>query len=232
MTSESQKTLELVYGQKLAELLGETWNVSASPNETEWPDLLVNSQSHSFGIEVREIFLDESDKGARKRASETSHAKTLHAIAKSYYQDSEISIKVNILGCIKDREKILNTLQQHTKEIKDFEQIRVEAYSGCVLYIRVLPAQLGQYTRWNYVTDQVGWASKLEPELLEEKIIEKSDKLYKYRKHIEDVRLLLVCNPILNSGKMEYIKSKTIKSHGFNEVYFLSYPETAYKLCS
>jgi hypothetical protein len=42
MTTNYQKNVEESYALKLAELLKETWKIENAPNETSWPDLLVD----------------------------------------------------------------------------------------------------------------------------------------------------------------------------------------------
>ncbi|VAX19015.1 hypothetical protein MNBD_NITROSPINAE02-1041 [hydrothermal vent metagenome] len=41
MTREHQKELEMMYAEKTGELLGETWKVKPSPDEINWPDLII-----------------------------------------------------------------------------------------------------------------------------------------------------------------------------------------------
>ena len=55
----------------------------------------------------------------------------------------------------------------------------------------------------------------------------KSKRLTSYKEAAgEDVRLLLVANRILNSGKSKLVEKTTIDTRGFHVVYFLSYPES------
>ena len=108
----------------------------------------------------------------------------------------------------------------------------LEPSRECVLFVTKLPAQYNGYKEWVYIKDKVGWVGKLDDELIQEKVIEKSKKLDKYIKNIQDVRLLLVCNPSFNSGKFEYTQTIPIDHKGFKEIYFLSNPNIVKKIGS
>lgn len=232
MTTETQKWLELRYATKACEKLDMLWEITPSPNEIDWPDLLVTEDGYRFGLEVREIFPDESFKGSKKRRDEASNVRVITEISEKYYALSEVPIRVKFIGSVSDQELIVNKLVSASSTLKDSEQVRLELAPECVLYITKLHLSFKNYNRWVYVSDQVGWVSNLDAGFIQEKIDEKSAKLVKYIKNINDVRLLLVCNRELNSGKFVCSPEGLINLAGFKEVYFLSYPELACKLSS
>lgn len=78
MTTKHQKNLEVIYAVKAGELLSEAWNVKPSPNENSWPDLIVTTELGKFGLEVREIYPNESIKGSTKKANERNNLKNRH----------------------------------------------------------------------------------------------------------------------------------------------------------
>lgn len=232
MTTETQKWLELRYATKTYEKLGRSWSVTPAPDESDWPDILVVEDGHEFGLEVREIFPDESPKGSINRRSEAGNNQIIRDIAKAYYEGAGLPISVKFIGKISDQAAIVNELWTASKNIAGIDQLRLELSSFTTMYVRKLPASFENYSSWTYVSDRVGWVGKLDTSFVQEKIDEKSAKLEKYTKNIDDIRLLLVCNRELNSGKFVYLPEGEIKLSGFKEVYFLSYPESACVLSS
>lgn len=232
MTTKHQKSLELIYARKTGELLDESWKVEPSPDEVSWPDLIVTTKLEKFGLEVREIYHDESSKGSTKKANEKNNLKKIKELADSYYKVNGSSVKADLLGDIGHHDKLLNTIIREVPQLSEFEQKRIEPYNDCIIYVRRFPDQLGEYKRWNYVSDKVGLVSNIDKDLIERVIDEKAKKLPKYANNISDVRLLLVSNRIFNSGKA-YLKNDIVCDiRGFNNVYYLSYPEAAWRLSS
>jgi hypothetical protein len=86
MTTQNQKQLEIIYAKKASELLGEPWKIEPSPDELSWPDLIVTTDLGKFGLEVREIYLDESSKGSTKKANEQHNLKNIKKLADDYYK--------------------------------------------------------------------------------------------------------------------------------------------------
>jgi hypothetical protein len=224
MTTNYQKRIEEFYALKLAELLKEDWKIKTAPDEVSWPDLLVAYNGKNFGLEVREIYLDESRKGSPKRAKETFHIKQVKLICEQYYKTTGIPILAKFLGSIENVERIVSCITS-MQPLNDFEQIKLEPYLGSVVFVTKLPDSCAKYDRWIYVSDRVGWVSKLDIELIESKILEKARKLQKYSKNIDDVRLLLVSNSELNSGKHQIPDVNELDTQGFKEVYILKYPD-------
>ncbi len=230
MTRHHQKELELIYAEKAAELLNEFWEIEPSPNETSWPDLLVKIESETFGLEVREIYLDESRKGSTKKAYEKMNLKNIQKLADAYYNTNYPPIKVDLLGNIEAHDKLLNAIISEVSQLKKLEQRRIELYSNCVIYLRRLPNNMNKYKRWNHISDKVGLVRNIDEDIIKRVILKKSKKLSKYSKNISDVRLLLVSNRIFNSGKTQLNSEITFDRCGFNTIYYLSYPETVWKL--
>ena len=226
MTTDYQKNIEEAYALKLSELLKESWDVKNAPNEINWPDLIINFNGNEFGLEVREIYTDETRKGSIKKAKESSHIKLVKKICSAYYDVSNIPISVKFLGDIDQISEIIKFITDWVESLKEFEQIRIEPYFGSVVYVTRLPISCGEYNRWVYVSDKVGWVSELNQQLIQSKIVEKSAKLTKYSKNISDVRLLLVCNSLFNSGRHKIPDVNNIQAHGFKAVYVLSYPDS------
>jgi hypothetical protein len=229
MTSQHQKSLEIVYAKKACELLCESWQVEPSPDEVSWPDLIVTTESGQFGLEVREIFLDESKKGSIKKANEKKNLKTINNLADAYYKKTHLAINVNFLGVINHNDLVLNSLIKEARQLFEFEHKRIQLCEGSVIYITRLPDQCAEYRRWKYVSDRVGFLRNIDKDVINSVIIEKAKKLPKYMKNISDVRLLLVSNRIFNSGK-HHLENTTYNASNFICVYYLSYPDEASRL--
>ena len=232
MTTEHQKSLEIMYAKKAGELLDESWEVEPSPNEVSYPDLIVTAESGKFGLEVSEVYLDESSKGSTKKAYEKNNLKNIKNLASTYYKTTGSSINVKFLGdCnIGRNNQLLNAIIGEVKHLSEFEQKRIEPYNGCAIYIRRLPDQLGEYKKWSYVSDRVGWVSNIDKDVIDRVIVRKAKNLQKYAKKISDVRLLLVSDRIYNSGKARLVSDIICDACGFSRVYYLSYPEAIWQL--
>lgn len=232
MTTKYQKSLEIIYAEKTGELLDELWEVEPSPEEASWPDLIVTTELREFGLEVRELYLDESNRESAKKAIENNNMKNINNLANAYYKTTRSSIKADFLGDIGHHDQLFNVLTREVKQLSEFEQKRLEPYNGCIIYILRLPDRLGEYKRWNYVSDKVGWVSKIDQKVIEMAIVEKAKKLPKYAKKISDVRLLLASNRIFNSGKARIAHDIICDACGFNKVYYLSYPVEVWQINS
>jgi hypothetical protein len=226
VTTDYQKNIEEVYALKLSELLKVSWQIESAPNEVDWPDLLINSNGDKFGLEVREIYSDETRKGSMKKAKESSNIQLVKTICNAYYDVSNTPISVKFLGDIGNRAEIISSITNEVQKLKEFEQARLVPYLGSVVFVTKLPMSCGKYNRWVYVSDKVGWVSKLNEQLIQSKISEKAAKLSKYSKNINDVRLLLVCNSLFNSGKYKIPDQNSLKTQGFEAVYILLYPDS------
>jgi hypothetical protein len=232
MTTQLQKSLELIYAKRTGELLNESWNIAPSPDEVSWPDLMVTTEMGKFGLEVREIYLDESSKGSTKKANEKNNLKKIKKLANAYYNSNCSAIRVNLLGDIGHHDKLLSSITNEASQLSEFEQKRIEPYNGCVIYVWRLSDQLGEYKRWNYVSDQVGFVPDINIDIIERVIFEKAKNLQKYSKNISDVRLLLVSDGLFNSGKAHLKNNIICNTYGFNFIYYLLYPESVCKLTS
>lgn len=230
MTRKHQKELEKIYAMKAGELLDETWNVEPSPDEASWPDPIVTTELGKFGVEVREIYLDESIKGSTRKANEKNNLKNIKKSADAYYKVNCSSIKADLLGNIEHHDRLLKAIIAEVPQLSEFEQKRIEPYSGCVIYIRKLPDQLGEYKRWNYVSDKVSWVSNMDKDVIDRAIVEKAKNLSKYTEKISDIRLLLVSDRIYNSGKARLMNEITFNARSFNKIYYLSYPDEVWQL--
>lgn len=242
MTTSKQKEREKLYAAKVATLLGEVWDISEPEDEINWPDLIVKHLDKRFGVEISEIYLDDSQtNGSPMKEDEAYIQNYISDISKEYYQSDNIPINVQLAGLNRKRgrnkkdikeeqEIIINALVSSSKTLKELEKTRVEIFRGCVAYIQRLPESFGKYTRWIYTSDNVGWVYTPSASYFEEKIKKKAKKLSKYKRNLEEVSLILVANRIYNSGRMSIENDIQLKENGFKNVYFLSYPDFVSKM--
>ncbi len=232
VTTKYQKNTEKNYAENTGELLGELWKVESAPDEENWPDLLVSIGKEKFGLEVREIYLDEHKKVSIKNAAESKNRNIIQELASLYYKRSSTPILVNIWGDLHHPEKILSTIINSVPQLSESGQKKIDIRDGCTIFIDRLPDQMGKYTEWNYISDRVGCVQKISKGTINKFITMKAKKLSKYKKNISDVRLLLVSNRLYNSGRSKFLDGLKFGKQGFTEVYYLSYPESVIKLTS
>ncbi|MCO7228744.1 hypothetical protein NH398_05795 [Halomonas sp. CnH100-B] len=237
MTTEAQKRQEILFAKRVASLLGEAWEIKEGKNEEEWPDLTVTHQGDTFGVEVLEINIDNSEEGSKLREKENYAKKYLSQLAENYYQKSSIPINVKLSGINRNKENkgkksktaqkknIIDTLVAISKDIEELEQKRVEIHRGCVAYIRRLPARFKNYNQWEYVPDRVGWVHSPSASFFQKELDKKIENLDKYKKHMHDVRVLLVANRAYNSGRIAFSDDIQLNKNGFKNVYILIFPE-------
>ncbi len=230
MTTKHQKNFEVIYAKKAGELLRETWSVEPSHDETNWPDLIVTTELGEFGLEVREIYPDESIKGSKRKDNERNNQKNIKKLADDYYKANCLSIKVKFLGDISRFDQLLKAIIDEVLQLSVSEQKRIVPYNGCVIYIRKLPEKSREYKKWEYVPDKVGWVRNTDKNIIDMAIVKKAKNLKKYTKKISDIRLLLVSNRIYNSGKDCLMNEVTFNGRGFNRIYYISYPYKAWEL--
>ena len=81
---------------------------------------------------------------------------------------------------------------------------------------------------WFCVNDRAGWVDRNPIDRIAKAIEDKAEKLPRYKKctGLDDIRLLVVANRIMNSGKLSLEECPALDFRGFQAVYFLSYPES------
>ena len=213
-------------------MLKKCWQVKASPDEVNWPDLIVTEETSTIGLEVREIYLDETIGGSPKKALETQNRKQIANLAKDYYLQNKVPVKLNLLGCVGYPEELLQLLTDEVDKLSVWEQKRFEVGDRCVAFITRLPEEFNGYCRWISVSDRVGLVANIEQSRIESVIAKKAEKLEKYKKNISDVRLLIVSNRIYNSGKAQLMQNVQCHLFGFSSVYYISFPDVAYQIPS
>lgn len=225
MTRQRQKEEEKAFVKRAGDLLGENWNILEPPDEHEWPDLLVETDTGSFGIEVRKLYTDESTKGSPNRTAESLRIQQLNKVAALYYKNGSPAIRVQFYGNPENPTGLANDLASTVYSMKIWEQKKITYNCQQRMYVTRLPIEFGKYTRWIIVSDRVGFVGVIESSIVQRVIHEKSENLERYQAHIKDIRLLLVSDRTFNSGKNSFSNIDKLKTEGFDHVYLLSFPD-------
>lgn len=235
MTSELQKRTEHNFALKAFQLLNNQWEII---EQREQPDFIIREGARTFGLEVREIFLNENqDKGGSSiKQTENHRSKQLERFAHSFEKKSDLALHVrllrkpdagNVSECeLKQLHKALTA--EHLESRETGYQTQFLLPCGTKVWVTK-----EFHSRWYILNDRVGWVSQDPIELIQAAIDTKGKKLDTYRKNAgPDVRLLLVANHLNNSGKITIspTTNRYFDLQGFTKVYFLSHPSEALEL--
>lgn len=227
MTRQIQKQSEILYAKNLSKDMGYNWSVEIPPNEDDWPDLLIKTANDVFGLEVRDMYVDESRKGSVEKRDESFRIDLLKELANKYYEKKDVPILLEMQGPFhkehvdKILEYIISTDFQEWETIE--HDISIDA-NKTTLFVERLPITFRAYSRWSCMDDTIGWVERISEGKIEKLVKEKSMNINKYRKNINKVSLLIVANRINNSGKLLLEKKRKINTHGFDRVYFYMHP--------
>ncbi|MBI2916752.1 MAG: hypothetical protein HYY01_02055 [Chloroflexi bacterium] len=223
MTRKRQKIEERLFAERAIALLGEHWTIREPPNEREWPDLLVDTATGSFGLEVRKLYPDEASGGSAKRAAESLHARRLTEVAVRYYAGGAPPARVQFYGL--PPTTLASDLASMVPSMQTWEHKKVTYDSQRWMHVCRLPAELAKYSRWDILTDSIGWVGVIDSSVVQRAIQEKFANLAQHKMHVEDVRLLLACDRTRNSGKLLFGDLPGIEDAGFPHIYLLSFPD-------
>lgn len=230
MIRRRQKIEERLFAERTIALLGESWTIQEPDNEIEWPDLLIKTAIGSFGLEIRKLYADEVSKGSLKRAGESRRARLLKQAAALYYEGGAPPAQVQFYGQPDDPITLANDLATMIPSMQVWEGRKVSYDSQRWMHVYRLPVEYGEYSRWHIVSDSVGWVGVIDISVVQRAIQEKSTRLTRYKRHLDDVRLLLVCDRTMNSGKQIFGNLSGIENAGFNYIYLLSFPDQLIKV--
>ncbi len=223
--NERKKAEERMYAEVAANKLGRKWRLQ----DCESPDFTVTEGEHSFGLELKKIFSGESGQhGSASRFKEGGVEKHLERARRSYETLGGVPVTVRLLGTysVKDMNELVDEL------------LRSDLCSRPVGYEVQLrmPKATAHVTRalrsvWVDVSMRAGWVERNTGKLIQDAIDGKAAFLKVYQRRTgDDVRLLLVADRTLNSGKVQPDLSGHFNLRGFRTVYFLAYPLGAFEL--
>lgn len=153
----------------------------------------------------------------------------MNALRQKYESKEGIPLIVKFVGdmCDENMAAILPALDAmnfSTKPLGDHDIIEVDkGKANLRLHVtRSLQAD------WFSVNHRAGWVDCDPIDRIAKEIEKKSKNLPRYRKcaSLNDIRLLIVANRMMNSGKLSLQEYPELDIRGFPIVYFFSYPES------
>jgi hypothetical protein len=226
VTLPSQKNRERFFIEEAAKLLGKTWSLGP---DRERPDFTVTEGTQQFGIEVCGIFTGPQNRaGSKMKEAEAKTQQAVNALRHEYETKQNIPLSLKFVGdmCAENMATVVPALVAEDLASKPVgHHVVIDADKGSArLRVHVTRALQSD---WFSVNDRVGWLDCYPIDRIVEEIEKKSKKLPRYREYagLDDIRLLIVANRIMNSGKLSLQELPALDTLGFQVVYFFSYPE-------
>lgn len=226
MTRLLQKEGERFFVERAAELLGKRWRLGP---DREHPDFIVTEGAQQFGLEVFEIFTgQQNDAGSHMKRKESETQRAVNAFRRKYESKDNIALIVKFVGdmCDENMAEVLPNLDAINLSTKPFGHHDIIKLDEGKAKLRVHITRALQ-ANWFCVDVRVGWEDCDPIDRIAKEIEKKSKKLPRYKEctGLDDIRLLIVANRIMNSGKLLLEERATLDLQGFQAVYFFSYPE-------
>ncbi|MBV1838464.1 hypothetical protein KUA11_14765 [Acetobacter estunensis] len=211
-----------------SKLLGEDWLL----HPIESPDFIVSNLSEKFGLEVTECHVGKySKKGSHAVREEIRRHQELQRI-----REKCISLYPYIgewrLQYVSDGGKIseegiiyaIKNIDINNSEV--FETVDILGTlkkSGLPYKIGTIFISKGYGDEWLYVNDMCGFVHP-SADNFQRCVDTKAQKIAEYKKEINNVRLLVVADALMNSGKASLPHDFIPHIHEFYKVYYLYYP--------
>ncbi len=227
----ASKIQERIYAEKAKELLGWDCQFNEIPEPVDFE--VSNGDGTTWGIEVRNVYKSEDEtKGSTEKKDESVGSRVLLNLARDYYAADGSPIQVEVRGASSLRShhtNILSVLLGRCPGVPgSLETINVS--SDLVLYIDDLPKSLAGYLRWQVLDYYVGWVRSINQTELQNAIDAKATKLAAYKAKYERIDLLLVADRVFGSGRLSLLADVQVNNPGFDNIYFLSYPEAIQRI--
>jgi len=235
--AELKKAREAIHVEELAKLIKADWRIEPSADERATPDFIISDARGSFGLEHTQAFRDTPDRdaGSPLKSAEAKRHARVAAIAKTLETEVGFSIKLMIssdrlcedgesfaLDKLSNQQINATILSTNLQQQQIGDALVTSSFEGIKIFARrCFRSQV------ELIQDRVGWVGWAEG-AVQAAIDSKSGKLAKYRAAgVKDIRLLVVCDRLYNSGKLSLTPNVTFDRRGFDRVYFLSYPGEA-----
>ena len=219
------KVQERIFVDEAMKLLGVEWQII---DEGESPDFGINDNGEEFGLEVRQVFVDEVvGSGSSAKKLESDQQRLIQIISTTYYKNQYAPLHVQFAGTIAkhDVKNIVEILAKSRpkyfgpESLLEFEKVSV---GELVLYLKPLPPSFEKYSRWISVSSRVGWVSEISSSSLQSAVDSKAAKLPSYKVKYEKNVLLLVADRTYNSGRLAGSCPIKLLNPGFHKIYFMS----------
>ena len=220
----ASKVQERIYAEAAAALLKIEWLLIEIPEPL---DFEVRTASETFGLEVRQIFVDaETEFGSPAKRNESEKVKDILALSMRYYESGGRPILAKFLGQMSPAtNKALIELMVSAAPTYPGPSKTIDAH-GVKVFMTPLPASFLNYSRWFFVNDRVGWLKQITVADLQYAINRKEANLGLYKQKFDNIDLLLVADRTFNSGKLVEADDLVVNNPGFRTIYFMSYPES------
>ena len=224
LTRPVKKKRERFFVEEAARSLGKTWSLG---EDREHPDFVVAEDGQQFGLEVRDIFMGPQGRaGSAMKEKESITQRDVNALRLEYETIANIPLIIKFVGVMSaaNMATVVPAL------------LAADLPSKPVTYHFVIDTGTGLRAHvtkalgpdWYSVNDRVGWVDRNLQNIIANAIETKSKELTRYQAAAgPDIRLLLVADRILNSGKLLLEERVAFDFHGFQAVYFFPYPESA-----
>lgn len=227
-----QKGRERFFTEEAAKNLGKEWCLGL---DRERPDFIITEGEKRFGLEVTYLFAGPIDKhGSHRKKVESYKQKIVNNLRDKYEEYANTPLEVKLVGdlCLKNVDEVVSILLGLSLSTKPIgHQDRFEVDKGL--------AKLSVYAtrairaNWYYVNHRVGWVDRKPLDRINAAIEDKAKKLQEYRTHtnLDDIRLLIVADRRMDSGKLSLEGAQALDLRGFQIVYFYSYPDDPIEIC-
>jgi hypothetical protein len=218
--AQNQKQIERSTALQAASRLGEAWKLE----DCLHPDFLVTTPVAIFGLELTECHIGPVRKGgSRMRKAERANHEWLAEIREKVEAATGLSLHVRYYGAatVEARQEVINAILAETQKGDAFDTLDYRFADGRIWAFET-PA-----SSWNVSSD---WNGDFETDGrdLQRAVDAKVPKLRRYREQCSDVRLLVYAQRMYNSGKLELPEGFEPELHGFDAVYFFSYPSSVH----
>jgi hypothetical protein len=224
LTRLAKKNRERFFVEETARSLEKTWSFG---EDREHPDFVITEDGRQFGLEVCEIFMGPQGRGGSDmKAKESASQHSVNALRLEYEAIANIPLGVKFVGDMSaaNMAAVVPALVAADLPSKPIAY-HFEIDTGKGLRVHVTKALRPD---WYSINDRVGWVDRNPHKIIADAIEKKADELTRYKESAgSDIRLLLVADRILNSGKLLLEERGVFDFHGFQAVYFFPYPEAA-----
>jgi hypothetical protein len=228
----ASKVLEQIYLHGFVEKQPQFQIVDESATR-ESPDFLLRDATGVIGVEVTQVFRNDSDAGSPAKAAESRRQAYLGRLAAEYYavHGRPLYVEANLPNR-PDTE--LSSVVEKLHAMRPSEPWDWSHFSighDSVFNLTALPDEAGSYKKWICINNSVGWVGRLHSDLLAARIEEKAPKLPLYRTAADRVALLLVVDRTNESGMLQWPDGATPPSSaGFDAIFLYLYPREVFQL--
>ena len=202
-----KKSLERIYAEWFIKEIG--WE-NHEIQDSEQPDFIINFPNKKIGIEITNLYKDEGKNGSPQKTKESHNTAWLRKFANEYYKKNSIPIRLQVLvktgNILPEPNEIINelisvippgNLERSEIELKTAHGMKIK------LFILRLPSDFGQYKRWTFVNNHVGWSGDISLETIRKKIENKRQKAANYNQNLNQLILLIILDSSNESGMLE-----------------------------